>query len=812
MVLYKSRFLRAVIWFMAGVVPHFLAAQSANFVLKGTVVDRASGAAVAGASVNFGVRNAVLRTDSSGIFSVALPAGEQAIKITHTGYQTTSRLINLNQNTEMLFELVAFDNQLEEVVITSRQNETNVATPSLGVSVLSLKAIRKLPVMAGEVDIIRSLQTLPGVSAVGEGANGVNIRGGNVDQNLIYLDDMPIVNPTHMFGLFSVFATDAIREFQMYKGSIPAKYGGRTASILDVKMVNPNTEKFKMNGGIGLVSNRLTMEIPLLKEKLSLLTSARLSYNNYLIDLYNKKFRRDKNDNLIPDNNANFYDIANKLYFRPNEKNVLSLSTYFSNDNFEVDSLFGLQNIVAKRTYFGYGHENYAFNWSHFFSPEFVLNTVAVYSNYATRTEVRDSANQAEFANALKYRQLKSELVYIVPDKHRVTGGLSAIRYDNTPGSLAPIGDGSGISPVKVPDEQSWELAAYIAEEYNISDKLLVEVGLRYAHYRNMGPLRQTIYDGGVPRSLESIADTLALGAGETESTYSGLEPRFALRYKLNEHSSVKFGYNRAQQFIQLLSNNTTPLPSSRWKTANRYIRPQISDFMSIGYFLDAPNRFWEFSAEVYFRKSERVLDFINSADLQLNPMVETQLLEGRGRSYGLELMVTKKRGAMTGWANYTYARAFQQIKGQFPEKQQINNGAWFPSYIDKPHTLNVLLNFRGDEHNSFSFTFTYSTGRPFTAPVGVYLNRYNFVPIYLDRNNARISDYHRLDFSWTITNPSMKKRRWQPDWIITVYNVYARKNAYSYFFKPAASGVQPYKLSIFPNPIVSLTYNFKFQ
>lgn len=799
-------------WVACSAIPVLLHAQQTNFVLKGIVTDKSSGTPISGASVTFGVRNSLLRTDSNGVFSVVLAAGEQAIKITRTGYQTSSQLVNLDQNKEVTFELVAFDNQIEEVVITSRQNETNVATPSLGVSVLSLKAIRKLPVMAGEVDIIRSLQTLPGVSAVGEGSNGVNIRGGNVDQNLIYLDDMPIINPTHMFGLFSVFATDAIREFQMYKGSIPAKYGGRTASILDVKMVNPNTEKFKMNGGIGLVSNRLTMEIPLLKERLSLLTSARLSYNNYLVDLYNQRFRRSQTDKLIPDNNANFYDLANKLYFRPNDKNVLSVSTYFSNDNFEVDSLFGLQNIVAKRTYFRYGHENYAINWSHFFKPEFVWNTVAVYSNYSTRTEVRDSANQAEFANRLKYRQLKSELVYIVPDKHRVTAGLSGIRYDNRPGSLLPIGDASTITPVTVPDEQAWEFAAYAAEEYQINDRLMMELGLRYAHYRNIGPLSQPLYDSSQPRSVESIVDTLMIGEGKTESTYGGLEPRLALRYKLNDRSSIKIGYNRARQFIQLLSNNTTPLPSARWKTSNRYIHPQVSDFVSAGYFLDAANRFWEFSAEVYYRNSKRVLDFINSADLQLNPSVETQLLEGRGRSYGLEFMVTKKRGAMTGWANYTYARAFQQIKGDFPEKQQINNGAWFPSYIDKPHTLNVLLNFRGDEHNSFSFTFTYSTGRPFTAPVGVYLNRYNFVPIYLDRNNDRVAPYHRLDFSWTISNPSMKKRRWQPDWIITVYNVYARKNAYSYFFKPATSGVQPYRLSIFPNPILSLTYNFKFQ
>lgn len=808
----QSRITRFALWVACSALPVLLHAQQTNFVLKGIVTDKSSGAPISGASVTFGVRNSLLRTDSNGVFSVVLAAGEQAIKITRTGYQTSSQLVNLDQNKEVTFELVAFDNQIEEVVITSRQNETNVATPSLGVSVLSLKAIRKLPVMAGEVDIIRSLQTLPGVSAVGEGSNGVNIRGGNVDQNLIYLDDMPIINPTHMFGLFSVFATDAIREFQMYKGSIPAKYGGRTASILDVKMVNPNTEKFKMNGGIGLVSNRLTMEIPLLKERLSLLTSARLSYNNYLVDLYNQRFRRSQTDKLVPDNNANFYDLANKLYFRPNEKNVLSVSTYFSNDNFEVDSLFGLQNIVAKRTFFRYGHENYAINWSHFFKPEFVWNTVAVYSNYSTRTEVRDSANQAEFANSLKYRQLKSELVYIVPDKHRVTAGLSGIRYDNRPGSLLPIGDASTITPVTVPDEQAWEFAAYAAEEYQVNDRLMVELGLRYAHYRNMGPLSQPVYDSSQPRSAESIVDTLVIGEGKTESTYGGLEPRLALRYKLNDRSSIKIGYNRARQFIQLLSNNTTPLPSARWKTSNRYIHPQVSDFVSAGYFLDAANRFWEFSAEVYYRNSKRVLDFINSADLQLNPSVETQLLEGRGRSYGLELMVTKKRGAMTGWANYTYARAFQQIKGDFPEKQQINNGAWFPSYIDKPHTLNVLLNFRGDEHNSFSFTFTYSTGRPFTAPVGVYLNRYNFVPIYLDRNNDRVAPYHRLDFSWTISNPSMKKRRWQPDWIITVYNVYARKNAYSYFFKPATSGVQPYKLSIFPNPILSLTYNFKFQ
>lgn len=789
-----------------------LMAQSTAYRLTGKVTDAATGNGLHGASVFIDRPNGTLQTDSSGLFSIRLPKGKFPVKISMVGYNTTTFLVDLDTDTQVDIPMVSYENQLEQVVIMSRKEGASIATPSLGVNILSLQSVKRLPAMGGEVDIIRSLQALPGVTAVGESANGINIRGANVDQSIIYFEDMPIVNPTHMLGLFSVLATDAIREFQIYKGGLPARYGGRSAAVLDIKMTNPSTEKFKMVGGVGLVSNRLTMEIPVVKEKLSILTSGRLAHSKYLIKLYNGTFRDGEFDRPLPDNNAGFYDLANKIYYRPNEKHVLSLSNYISNDSYEVDSLFGVQNLVAERTSLQYRHENYALHWNYFITPVAVLKTTATHCDYSTLTRLLDEDKGAELGAGILYRQLKSEFSWLYSERHRLDAGLSALHYTVRPGQLDPKGDASNIVPIHLADERSLELAAFVSEEYSITSRLLVEAGLRYAHYRNLGPAQLSLYLPGEPKSEATIIDTLTIPKGQAESTYGGLEPRLVLRYKLNELSSIKAGYNRNRQFIHLLSNTVTPLPSARWKTSNRYIEPQKSDFFSFGYFRDTRRRFWEFSAELYYRKIDNFLDFVNSADLQLNPAVETQLIAGKSKAYGLELMVSKKKGALTGWINYTWSRALQQIRGEYPEIQQINEGAWFPSYIDKPHTVNCVVDLRSDDHNSLSFTFTYSTGRPFTAPIGVVRNGEGFSPIYLERNNARISDYHRLDIAWTISNPSMRKKRFQTDWILAVYNVYARKNAYSYFFKPVSSGVRPYKLSVFPKPIFSVTCNFKFQ
>lgn len=771
-------------------------------MLEGKVIDSKTGEPIVGASISLDFKKSGITTDSTGYYQIYLPVGEYIIKVSHVGYKSFRIKLMLSTEKRLDVQLEDVSKTLEEVIVSSQAIRKDIQTPSLGVTILSIKGIKKLPSMMGEVDIIRSLQSLPGVSSVGEGSNGINVRGGAIDQNLIYIDDAPIFNPTHLFGLFSVFASDAIRELELYKGGVPSRFGGRTASILDIKMAEPNLEKFKLSGGIGLVSNRLMVETPIIKDKLSILAAGRLSFNDFWFKLVGP-------DN-IKNTRANFYDLATKIFYRPNKSNTISLSTYISNDFYQVDSLFSLENVVAKRTQFDYGHLNFSAHWSHYFNPRLSMDVVGVVTNYKTRTYAPDSVNRIDLANRIDYKNLKINFDYNPSDKHKFNFGITGVRYDISPGTLNKDVK-SRVSTVILPDEQSLELAGYVDDEYKVNDRFTVQVGLRYAQYFSYGPYSLRKYAEGLPPTTNSLIGTEEIASGTVEKSYGGFEPRIAMKYSFGENTSLKFGYNRMQQFIQLLSNNTTPLPTARWKTADSFIKPQISDFASLGFFRNIQENIFEFSAEAYYRDTRNVLDYISGANLQLNKAIETQVVTGISKAYGLELMMTKKRGELNGWVSYTYARSLQQVKGDFPELQQIAGGNWYPSNYDKPHTFNAMINIQPTIHHSFAFTFAYNTGRPFSSPSGLFQLDNKRYPVYETRNNDRISDYHRLDFSWTITNPSLKVKRWEGSWTFTVYNIYGRKNAYSVFFKPSTGGIRAYELSVFGAPFISLTYNFKF-
>lgn len=768
----------------------------------GRVIDAQTGEPLKGAVIALDFKKSGTKTDSLGNYKIHLPYGEYVIKISHVGYNSFRSRVLLKKDELLNVELNDVTKQLEEVIVSSSSTKKDIQTPSLGVTILSLKGIKKLPTMMGEVDVIRSLQTLPGVSSVGEGSNGLNIRGSNVDQNLIYIDDTPIFNPTHMFGLFSVFASDAIRDLELYKGGVPARFGGRSAAVLDIKMIEPNTDHFKMQGGIGLVSNRVMAEIPVIKEKLSVLVAARGSFNDFLFKM------------VAPDNlkniRANFMDIATKIYYRPNNKNTISFSNYFSYDYYRVDSLFSLENVVAKRTNFDYGHQNFAVHWNHYFSPKLSMMLSGTTTFYNTKTYAPDTVNTINLLSSIKYNNIHASFDYIPNDKHKLNFGVSGTSYKIMPGRLNE-GVASRVSTVIIPDEQSFEAGIYADEEFKVSEKFTFQAGLRYSQYWQIGAGTVNEYASNQMPSLGTITRKINYAPGEVMASYGGFEPRLTMKYSIGKDATVKFGYNRMQQFFQLLSNNTTPLPTSRWKTASAYIKPQKSDFVSLGLFKTFNENVYETSLETYYRDVQNTLDFVSGANLQLNPNIETQLVTGKGKAYGFELMLQKKKGEMTGWISYTYARAFSQMVGDFPEVQSINGGNWFPTNYDKPHTFNAMINMTPTPHHSFSFTFAYNTGRPFSSPSGLYEIGGKRYPVFSERNNDRIRDYHRLDFSWTISNPSMKHVRWEGSWVFTVYNLYGRKNPYSLFFKSTKYGIQPYELSVFASPFVSLTYNFKF-
>jgi CarboxypepD_reg-like domain/TonB-dependent Receptor Plug Domain len=765
----------------------------AQNVLVGTVKEVDTGKPIAGATLSFDYEKTGIVTDSLGHFRLpTMVNGIHAVTVRHVAYKSFSKRLDFYGEFKLDIELVNIQHEMEEVIVSSQTATRSVETPSLGVNLLSLKSVTKLPPAAGEIDLFRGIQMLPGVTSVGEGSNGVNVRGGNVDQNWVFIDNMPIFNPSHLLGLFSIFPADALREVQLYKGSIPARYGGRTSSVMDVKMIEPSLDGVKIKGGIGMISNRLNVEMPLIKGKLAFLTSARLSYNQYLI------------------NNANFYDIANKILYKPNINNSFTFSNYLSNDSYAANGLFSISEGLADNTIFKYGHQNYSLRWNRYFNAGLNFNLIAVSSRYANKTSVPKGPAPLDLTSQLNYKNIRGELTYLPTAKHKLNIGLTGTRYDLNPGNLQPKA-GSSLLPLVLQSEQAYEAAFYASDEYEISSRILVELGFRGVYFANMGAYNQAIYAEGKPKTLASITSVLNLGAGEVEQRYVRPEPRLALRYKISPYSSLKIGYNRMNQFLHLVSNSATPLPNARWKTANRYLRPQQSDLATIGYFRDKPESRWEYSIEGYYRQQKHIFDFVAGANLQTNANLETQILDGQGKAYGAELLLTKKRGMFTGWLSYTYSRTLQQILGDFPLEQQLNTGKWFPSNVDKPHSLSTLLNIEADRHNTISFTFVYSTGRPFTAPVGSYRTLDYSLPIFYNRNNSRISDYHRLDFSWTIT-PLEKHKHWKGNWVFAIYNVYGRKNAYNYFYKKSISGLVPYKISVFPSPLPSLTYNVTFE
>ena len=781
---------------------HVLLFGQKALVFEGTVKDAASGVGLPNASLIFDNGRFSGKADTTGYFRINITSGEHTLVVRYVSYKPFRTKLDLTTNQRLDILLKDNNTELDDVVIkgTTQSNARNI---TIGVNVIDIKGIKKLPAILGEVDVLRSLQTLPGVSSVGEGANGVNIRGGNVDQNLIYVDDAPIFNPTHMFGLFSVFPADAIRGLELYKGGVPARYGGRVSSVLDIKMLEPSLDRFKMQAGIGPVSNRLTLEIPLIKEKLSIMSSGRLSYNDFWLKLFGGP--------SISGTKANFLDLAHKISFKPNAKTKIDFSHYFSTDNYGVDSLFAIENVLARNTNFKYGHNNSTLKISRVINSKLSLNLVGVSSVYATNTFSNDSATSFALKSRLAYKNLRLNADYALNKKHQLNFGINAIRHDILPGDFNK--DISSIfRTILIPKEQSYELAAYVSDEIKISDKIGIDIGLRYVQFLNIGPYTVNEYLPNQPTTLTNVVRQIPIGNNAIESKYNGFEPRFVLKYAIGKNDALKIGYNRMQQFVQLVSNNITPLPTARWKTSDRFTPPARSDFATIGYFKNMDDNTYELSGEIYFRKTKNFMSYTTGANLQLNPNLETQLLFGDSRAYGMELMVAKTKGETTGWISYTYARALQQILGNFPESQQLNDGKWFPTDFDKPNTVTSTVTSRINKHHAFTWNFLYSTGRPFTVPIGVYQIDKRELPIYTDRNNDRISDYHRLDFSWTITNPKMRTKSGEGSWVFTVYNIYGRKNAYSYYFKARPYGLELNKLSVFATPFLSLIYNYTIR
>jgi ferric enterobactin receptor len=748
-------------------------------------------------------------TKEDGTYRLELAKGTYTIVARILGHFTEE--ITITVPGEKIADFLLKENilLLQEVQINESAAEKNTAKVAIGVTRLNIKNIKKIPAVLGEVDVMRSLQLLPGVSSVGEGATGINVRGGGIDQNLILVDDAPIYNSSHLMGLFSVFNPDALKDVTFYRGGIPAQFGGRVSSVIDVKIKEPNYEKWSLQGGIGLVASRLLFEGPIVKNKVALMVAARGSFSDYLFRFAKGAF--------FKGTKANFYDITSKLAIKPTAKDQLFFTFYQGKDIFKVagDSLARTE-VNATSSIFDWQTRNLTGRWNHAFSNKFFVNLTGVHSYYAPTIINPDSANAFELKTSVTYKNIKLDVGY-VNGKHKIDVGASGIQYDIQPGNLQPTLATSNINALTLQPERGLEAAVYLNHEIEVGKAFGVMYGLRYSWFANVGPFRVNQYEANKPLDPITLTGGTDYASGQTIQSYGGFEPRLTARLNLSKNSSLKFSFNRMYQYLQLITNTTAALPTDRWKIADSFLKPQIGDQISLGLFKNWQNDTYETSLEVYYKRLTNVADYRNGTNLTLLKNPETAILQGEGRSYGAELMIRKNTGFLTGWVSYTFAQTEYNVVSPYPE-DKFRSGRYFPANFNKPHTINVVLNYRISRRTSWSCNWVYSTGRPITYPIDKYFVDNIYVPNYTVRNQATIPDYHRLDIGLNIDPIAPTKRKWQSGWAFSIYNLYARENAYSVFFRTKNDNVvqfynrvNAYKLSIFGTLIPSITYNFTY-
>lgn len=775
--------------------------------VEGKIVDSLTNEPIRGVAISTMADNKIYGqiTDKAGKFALFLPDGKHSISFKYLGYVPQwLYLTEKSPDQTLTIRLQKVEYQLEQVVISTKGYDENIKKPLLGVNQINIKTLSKIPAAFGEVDFLRGVQMLPGVSSVGEASNGVNIRGGTTDQNLILMDDTPIFNPTHMFGLFSVIPPDAMNNLDLYKGNVPARYGGRAAAVMDISLKTPDVTKFKVTGGLSLISEKLMVNVPIIKDKLAFYVAARGAFHDFLLPVFSDDLDSVK---------TRFSEVVGKLFWRVSAKNTVSLMGYFSNDYFQTNLLATLPNVVGETTFFEHRTNNYSLKWVSLLTPKLDWQMTLSLANYDPTIGTIETAtrNKVRLESGVYQRQATSSLNYQHKNQ-KWELGASFTRYHIKPGVLKP-GKSLSVNGLELPSEFSQEVALFTDGEISVSKRLATTFGVRYAYFMALGPTTLRTYKSNEPRDEFSVIESQLIPKGKITKSYGGLEPRLGVRYAINNALSFKMGYNLMRQYIQIVSNTTTPIPTSRWKTSDVHIRPQVSHLITSGFYQSLQNNIYEVTLEGYLRQSKNSIDYKPGADFLLQPFPETQLVQGRSKAYGIEVMISKKKGNFTGWINYTYARTFNQTYADVNVLEQVNNGNWYAANYDRPHSFNLSIDLVADKHNSFSFNFVYSTGRPYTSPVGFiqYLN--NFYPYFDERNNNRIPAYHRLDLAWNIKNPSMKEnKRLKGNWAFTVYNLYARKNAYSVFFKTENGAARAYKLQIFGAPIVSLAYNFVYE
>ncbi|MEQ9425889.1 MAG: TonB-dependent receptor [Cyclobacteriaceae bacterium] len=777
----------------------FNAYAQEKFTVNGYIKDGANGEDLIGATLFVQEIGDGTVTNFYGFYSLTLPPGNYTFEFRYLGYLTETRTVELTQNERIDVSLQLEGQQLEEIVIEAEPEDINVSGVQMSTNKLDIQSIQKLPSFLGEVDVLKSIQTLPGVSAVGEGTTGFNVRGGSVGQNLVLLDEAPVYNSSHLLGFFSVFNPDAVKDIQLIKGGIPARYGGRIASILDIRMKEGNKKELTAQGGIGSIFSRLSVEAPIVKDKASFIVAARRSYADVLAKAFT---------DVLDDGAAlNFYDLTLKTNYDIDPKNRIFLSGYFGRDKFKFDAQQG----------FSWGNTTSTLRWNHLFNDRLFSNFTVFYSNYDYKLAFGDNElDKFDWNSEINTYNFKPEFTYFINPQNEVAFGGELLAYNFEPANAVGVSNGE-TRDITIDEKNALETSLYFSNDQNISDKISLQYGLRWSNFMYLGAGTYYNYANIPPGERrpvisESTADNL-----ELIENYTNLEPRFSFKYQTAPKSSIKGSYNRTAQYIHLISNTTASNPLDIWTPSTNNIEPQTADQVALGYFKNFGDNDYETSVETYYRQSRNQIDYIDGADILINEFLEGDLLSGEGRAYGLEFYIKKNIGRLNGWVSYTLARTELKVDG-------INDGEWYPTRYDQTHNFKLAAFYETNSRWSFSANFSYISGTPTTFPtdrfeIQGYTIPYNFTN---SRNNVRIPDFHRLDISATLNGKKMigdKKRKNEDYWVFSIYNVYGRRNPFSIYFsqvdeRPLPGEVvetQATQVSIIGTLLPSISYNFKF-
>ena len=759
--------------------------------LAGYARDAKSGEPIVGASIYVENPRIGVTSDQYGYFSISLPKGRHSLNIQSIGMRDTRRLIMIYGDGKLNIDLQTQIITLKKVIV-SAEKASNVRRTEMGVQKLDIKTIKQVPVVFGEADVLRVITTLPGVKTVGEASTGLNVRGGSVDQNLILFNEGTIYNTAHFFGMFSAFNPELVKDVELYKSSIPARFGGRLSSVVDITTREGNKKELAGSAGIGLLTSRVNLEGPLLKDKSSFILGGRTTYANWLLNALPNQYKHSR---------ASFYDANLSISHEINKKNNLYLSGYFSQDHFNLNN----------DTTYGYGNRNIGLKWKHNYNNRIFSLLSAGYDRY--QYSIQDDHN---LVNAYKLgfdiNQLyfRAHFNYFLSSSHTLEFGVSTLRYKLHPGKYVPLGKSSLVKADTLQTEQALESGIYLSDRYTITSSISLEAGVRYSVFNYLGPSTVNTYAPGNPITVDNQTGSIPYASGKFIKTYGGPEYRVSSRFVLTDNLSIKAGYNTQRQYIHMLSNTTAMAPTDIWKLSDPNVRPQYGDQVSLGVYRNFKNNTIETSLEVYYKRIKDYLDYKSGAELIMNHHIETDVLETKGKAYGVELLIKKLTGKLNGWFSYTWSRIL--LRQDDPNAGElVNGGHFYPANYDKPHEATLVSNFRLTHRVSWSFNATYSTGRPITLPIGVFQYGGSLRTLYADRNAYRIPDYFRADISLNVLGNHKVHQKYHNSWTFGVYNITGRHNPYSVYYITENGVVNGYKLSIFGSAIPYINYNIAF-